>query len=419
MYALVDCNNFYVSCERMFNPKLNGKPVIVLSNNDGCAISRSNEAKALGIKMGEPIFKVKPLVKRHNIHLFSPNFSLYGDMSERVMNSLAEFSPNIEIYSIDEAFLNLEDRSNQDMTTLAKTIKQRIYKWLGIPVSVGIGKTKTIAKVATKIAKKSTGTLAITDSASLDKKLEKFSVNEIWGIGSAYTKKLNRRGVYNALQFKSLPDEWIRKNMTIMGLRTAHELRGTSCIPIEDLVPRKKSICVSRSFGKLVTTKAELEESIAQYASMATEKLRQEKCYAKTITVFVMTNPFREGDQQYQKGINIVLPEAVDDTRIMIKAALKGLDRIYKEGLNYKKSGVILDHLQSSDYFQMNIFNREFDFKKSKELMAAYDEINHRYGRNMIRFSVCGVGQEWKSQFKNRSNRFTTCWDELPVVRLN
>lgn len=338
MFGLVDCNNFYASCERVFNPSLNGKPIVVLSNNDGCVIARSNEAKVLGIKMGVPAYQIKGLVKQHDVAVFSSNYVLYGDMSGRVMSMLAELAPEIEVYSIDEAFLNLE--GIQNLQILGSEIVRQVTRGTGIPVSVGIAPTKTLAKVANKFAKKypAYNRLCIIDTeGKRTKALQLTGIGDVWGIGRKQAAKLEKQGVRTAYDFTQLPGSWVRKNMTVTGERTWKELRGISCIDMEIAPPAKKQICTSRSFGKMVEDIDTMSEAIATHASTCAKKLRQQKSYAMSLMVFIHTNNFREDLPQYWKNTIVQLPIPTSDTLEIVEYALSGLKTIFMEGYQYKK----------------------------------------------------------------------------------
>ena len=324
MYGLVDCNNFYASCERAFNPSLNGKPVIVLSNNDGCVIARSNEAKALGIKMGVPAYQIKDLVKQYDIAVFSPNYILYGDMSARVMSLLADMAPEIEVYSIDEAFLNLA--GIKDLQSLGANIVRKVSRGTGIPVSLGIAQTKTLAKMANKFAKKypAYNRLCIIDTEEKRiKALKLFEIGDVWGIGRRQAAKLEKQGVKTAFDFTQLPGSWVRKNMTVVGERTWKELRGISCIDMETAPPAKKQICTSRSFGKMVEDIDTISEAIATHASTCAQKLREQKSFAQSLMVFIHTNNFREDLPQYWKNTIVQLPVPTSDTLEIVHYALE------------------------------------------------------------------------------------------------
>lgn len=414
IFALVDCNNFYVSCERVFNPGLNGKPVIVLSNNDGCAVALSEEAKPY-VTMGAPIFECMDIVKKHKIHLYSSNYTLYADMSHRVHEVLSQFSPHIENYSIDESFLSLDGFEKTEHTAYGREIRARVLRWTGIPVSVGIGPTKTLAKIANKLAKKNKmcqGVLDITNHPRIDDFLASVEVRDVWGVGWQYTKFLRRHGIKTALDLKKAHDGFIRKHMTVQGLRTVWELRGISCIDLEEAIPDKKQIVSSRSFGKDIEDYKDVSEAIATYATRAAEKLREQKSICGYISVWVETNRFKPENPQYSNIISCRLPEPTAYTPILIKYALRLLSRIYREGYVYKKAGVALLNIVPASDVQQNLFVR-FDDSKHRRLMEAMDRINGQWGRETVRSGASGYERPWGMKRAKISNRYTTRWDEL------
>ena len=418
VFALVDCNNFYVSCERVFNPELVGKPVIVLSNNDGCAVARSNEAKALGIKMAVPVFQIKDIIKNNKVRVYSSNYALYGDMSRRVMQTLTQFTPDLEIYSIDEAFLDLAGRKRINLTEYGRDIKNTVEKWTGIPVSVGIAGTKTLAKIAGRLAKKSkkaNGVLDLSNSKYLDRALESVAVADIWGVGRRYAGFLQAKGINNALQLRDADDNLIKKKMGIVGLKLINELRGISCYPIEQSPPRKKSITVSRTFKKGVESLDELLEAVAAYVSSGAEKLRKEKSVSGVLMVYVMTNRFKE--DYYYNSVAVNLPVRTNDTSELISYAQQGLREIYKKGGHYKKTGILLHDLGSESLVQANFFDT-VDRIRSKKLMQAVDTINFDMGSGAIQYGAFGLdhNQSWKTSFNQRSRSYTTHWDHLLEV---
>lgn len=414
MFGLVDCNNFYASCERVFNPSLNGKPIVVLSNNDGCVIARSNEAKALGIKMGVPAYQIKDLVKKHDVAVFSSNYVLYGDMSGRVMSMLAELAPEIEVYSIDEAFLNLE--GIQDLQTLGSKIVRQVTRGTGIPVSAGIASTKTLAKVANKFAKKypAYNRLCIIDTEEKrEKALKLFEIGDVWGIGRRQAAKLEKQGVKTAYDFTQLPGSWVRKNMTVTGERTWKELRGISCIDMETAPPAKKQICTSRSFGKMVEDIDTMFEAIATHASTCAKKLRQQKSYAMSLLVFIHTNNFREDLPQYWKNTVIKLPVPTSDTLEIVHYALEGLKSIFMPGYQYKKAGVIITEIVTSA--QLGLFDT-VDREKREKLMQAIDKVNGEH-RHLVKLAVQGNGRDWKLKQEQLSKRYTTDINEVLTIK--
>lgn len=415
--ALVDCNNFYVSCERAFNPALNGKPVIVLSNNDGCAVALSEEAKQY-IPMAAPIFEHVDLVRKHKIHLFSSNYTLYADMSRRVYEVLSDFSPNVENYSIDESFLSLNGFKNVDLVDYGKQIRAKVLRWTGIPVSVGIAPTKTLCKIANKLAKRNKmcqGVLDITNHPRIDDFLASVDVGDVWGVGWQYTRLLKRHGINTALDLRNAHDGFIRKHMTVEGLRTVWELRGESCIVLEEVVPDKKQIVNSRAFGKDVGDYKELSEAIASYATRAAEKLRAQNSICNHISVWLQTNGFKPEKPQYNNMISCKLPEPTAFTPILIKYALCLLERIYRDGYEYKKAGVALTDIVPAGESQLNLFVK-FDKTKHENLMRAMDHINSNWGRETVRSGASGYERPWGMKRALLSRRYTTKWGELLAV---
>lgn len=414
MFGLVDCNNFYASCERVFNPSLNGKPIVVLSNNDGCVIARSNEAKALGIKMGVPAYQIKDLVKQHDVAVFSSNYVLYGDMSGRVMSMLADIAPEIEIYSIDEAFINID--GIQDLQSLGLKIVNQVTRGTGIPVSVGIAPTKTLAKLANKFAKKHPAynrLCIINTEEKRIKALQLTDIVDVWGIGRRQAEKLEKQGVKTAYDFTQLPGSWVRKNMTVTGERTWKELRGISCIDMESAPPAKKQICTSRSFGKMVEDIDTMSEAIATHASTCAKKLRQQKSYAMSLMVSIHTNNFREDLPQYWKNTIIKLPVPTNDTLEIVHYALEGLKSIYMTGYQYKKAGVIITEIVTSA--QLGLFDT-VDREKREKLMQAIDKVNGEH-KHLVKLAVQGNGRDWKLKQEQLSKRYTTDINEVLTIK--
>ena len=381
--ALVDCNSFYVSCERLFNPKIRRKPVVVLSNNDGCIISRSNEAKALGIKMGEPYFKEKDIIIKNKVEVFSSNYSLYGDLSRRVMRTLKRFNTKIEVYSIDEAFLDLSNFPDQDIEKVGKEIRDTVLQWTGIPTSIGIAKTKTLSKIANHIAKKKqSGVTSLINIENIDPILEKIDINDIWGVGRQLTKFYNKNGIYNAKQLKNKSNSWIKKSSNVLSSRTAMELKGIPCINLETTTTKRKSCVVSRSFGKRVERFQELKEAVANYCLNASEKIRSESLVAKAITVFVRTSPFQRNYGYYSNAKTVDFPIATNNSIEIVKAAVTILETIFKNGYQYQKAGVMLTGLSNANE-KTNLFSSEKD-EKINTLMRSIDNTNYRYGRSAL-----------------------------------
>jgi DNA polymerase V len=419
LIALVDCNNFYVSCERVFRPDLIGKPVVVLSNNDGCIVARSAEVKALGgIKMGVPLFQIQHLVKQHNIQLFSSNYSLYADMSARVMSTLEEFAPNFEVYSIDEGFLDLTGVCHQDPIAYGQKIRKAVFRATGIPVCVGMGPTKTLAKLANFAAKKwqqTEGVLDLSDSLRREKLMRIVPVNEVWGIGSRTTAKLNQFGIYTVWDLATQPSGRIQTQFNVVVARTVMELNGIACLEIEEITPDKQQIVCSRSFGRRLTTYRELSAALAEFCSRAAEKLRRQQSVTGCITIFIRTNPFNLTEPQYQRTASAKLDTATQDSRVIIATAKRLLKELFKEGFNYQKCGVQLNQLQlASAPNQIELF----DFignglsTENRPLMKAMDQINRRFPK-AIAIAATGFDKTWKPKSERISKRYTTDWREL------
>jgi len=414
--ALVDCNSFYVSCEKLFNPKLKNKPVVVLSNNDGCIISRSTEAKALGIKMGEPYFKAKNIIIKNNVQVFSSNYSLYGDLSRRVMRTLKRFNSEIEIYSIDEAFLDLSNFPDNEAENIGKEIRSIVLKWTGIPTSIGIAKTKTLSKVANHIAKKKqSGVVSLIGIENIDPILEKVEINDVWGIGKQLTKFYHQNGIYNAKQLKNKSNTWIKKSSNVLSSRTAMELKGISCIDLETTRSERKSCVVSRSFGKRIEDFQELKKAIAGYSLNASEKIRSESLVAKSITIFIRTSPFQNQYGFYSNSKTIDLPMATNNSIEIVKAAVSGLETIFKNGYLYQKAGVILSHLSDSNNGK-NLFSSEKD-EKINSLMKSIDNTNYRYGRSTLSLASAGIHKKWNSKRQHYSKIDTADFYSLPTIK--
>jgi len=414
--ALVDCNSFYVSCERLFNPKIRKKPVVVLSNNDGCIVSRSNEAKALGIKMGEPYFKAKNIILKNNVHVFSSNYSLYGDLSRRVMRTLKRFNSDIEVYSIDEAFIDLSNFVDDEVESIAQEIRATVLKWTGIPTSIGIAKTKTLSKVANYIAKKKqSGVTNFIGIENIDPLLEKVNINDVWGVGKQLTKFYHKNGIYNAKQLKNKSNTWIKKSSNVLGSRTAMELRGISCIDIEKTKSKRKSCVVSRSFGERIEKYQELKEAVAGYCLNASEKIRSESLAAKSITVFIRTSPFQSSFGYYSNSKTIDFPIKTNDSIEIVKTALAALENIFKNGYRYQKAGVLLSGLSESTN-NKNLFSSEKDNKISN-LMKSIDNTNYRYGRSTLSLASAGVQKRWSSKRQHYSRIDTADFHCLPTIR--
>jgi len=418
MFGIADCNNFYVSCERVFNPSLENKPVVVLSNNDGCIVARSNEVKALGIAMGIPVFKVRNLIKEHDIAVYSSNYALYADMSRRVMSVLEQFIPSMEIYSIDEAFLDLRGFSPERIGDLIANTRKTVMQWTGIPLSIGVAPTKTLAKIANRVAKKNAdykGVCLLNSDAMREHLLKHTAVEGIWGIGPRLSRFLKARGIYTAWQLTCTNDFWIKKNLTVTGLRTVYELRGIPAIPLEYNIPDKQQICTSRSFGQPVEKLNELRESIATYAARSAQKLRQQKSLANTVLIYIRTNPFKEN--VYQNFRVISLPVPTSCTEEITEYALYGLESIFKAGYAYKKAGVILSGIIPDTGVQQNLFDT-VPRDKSRQRMNVMDLINQKNGNDTVYFASQGIRKSWKMKRDMISPAYTTNWDEVLTVRV-
>lgn len=418
MIAMCDCNNFYVSCERVFNPKLEARPVVVLSNNDGCVIARSEEAKAVGIEMGTPSFKNNGIFEKHRVQVFSSNYTLYGDMSKRVMETLSRFVPRVEIYSIDEAFLDMDGFYSLDYEDTAGYIRSTIKRNIGIPVTVGVAPTKTLAKMANRWAKKHVkgkGVYVVDTKEKLRELLFQTAIDDIWGIGGQHTKRLKLNGIHTAFQLSRGNDEWIRKEMGVVGLRLVNELRCIQAVAWEDSPPPKKAICTSRSFGKLLTDKSLIAQATANYAAKCAAKLRGQYTCANLIHVFIHTNIHKADDPQYFRSVNIELPVATNSTTEIIKYALKGLDTIFQEGYQFKKTGVIVMDIVPESQVQTGMFDT-IDRKRDAKLMKALDGVNNAFSRDIVRFASQGYSKEWHLRCQKLSKRFTTNINEIVTI---
>ena len=422
-FALVDVNNFYVSCERVFQPRLEGIPVVVLSNNDGCAVARSNEVKALGVKMGTPWFQLQDLARQHGILAFSSNYTLYGDMSNRVSRILRDFCPYLEVYSIDESFLRIETVAQLygGAVAMGQQMRARIRQWTGLPVCVGVGPTKTLAKFANHLAKKHAEFDGVCDLHALTRAqrlgwMQRVEVGEVWGVGSRIRKRLSAMAIDTVLDLRNASPKELRSHFGVVMERTCNELRGISCLELEDIAPSKKQIMSSRSFGVPVETIGELRESVASYLATAAAKLRQQRSSAGAVHVFIQTNRFKAEEPQYNAGITVPMAEPTDDSLALTVAALKGLDAIYRTGFRYKKAGVLLTLLSDKNSRQSTLFDDQNAREKSTRLMAAIDAINRAYGRDTVHLAVSGTQQRWAMRAGNRSPNYTTRWEELPLV---
>ena len=442
MYAVIDCNNFYVSCERVFQPQLENRPVVVLSNNDGCIISRSGEVKKMGVRMGAPAFEYRDLFLKENVHIFSPNFPLYADLSSRVMRSIGAYAPRMEVYSIDEVFIDFANFTTDFIEKQCILLRKLIQKNIGIPVSIGVGSTMTLAKAANEIAKKHIqyeGVCLIKSELERDRFLKILEVEDIWGIGRRLSVFLNAHGIYTAYQLIQADDLWIKKHMTISGLNTVRELRGSKCHDLASEHVAKKSIISSRTFGRPVTTYSELSEAVSTYASRAAEKLREEKEVASLVSVSVMTNLHSKNQKRYYNTLTEELPHQTDYTGTIIKSALEILKKIYRPGYRYKKAYVSLHELSKKDLVQQHLFYSQEKRNKEDRAIKAIDLINFEFGSGTIEFASQGTKPRfrapldkafgdvhrsfsegepgWKGNASKRTPRYTTKWNELPVVK--
>jgi DNA polymerase V len=416
--ALVDANNFYVSCERLFRPDLRQRPVVVLSNNDGCIVSRSNEAKAVGIKMGEPAFKCRDLLDLHNIAVFSSNYALYGDLSQRMFGILKEFSPIAEYYSIDEAFIELQAEDETALEHLGRTIRQRIEGYIGIPVSIGIATTKTLAKVAAYHAKhsaKTQGVLSLVNSPFLDLALERLPIEEVWGLGRNLSRRLLGRGFVNALKLRKGNDAELKRVLNVIGMRTIFELRGIPCFPLELGGRPRKMIIVSRSFGEPVYDFEHLAAAISYHIIRAGEKLRRSGQVAGQLSVYIRTNRFRAEDERYANELTVPLAPKTDTTPELLKRALEALRQIYRPNARYAKAGIMLTDLSAAEALPMRLWGNEA-YERSGRLMRALDELNARFGRDAVSFGVQDPAARWQMKCDSRSPQYTTRWEDLLII---
>lgn len=419
MIALVDCNNFYASCERLFQPKLADRPIVVLSNNDGCVIARSDEAKDLGIQMGAPAFMMEEMLNSHGVVVFSSNYTLYGSLSERVMKVLQAQCYTVEVYSIDEAFLYLGDMKI-DYEQYSVALRHAVRE-VGIPVSVGVAPSKTLAKMANRFAKKTKkhiGVHVLDTPGKITEVLEFTKVEDIWSVGRQYAQMLKNNGFHTAADLAAAPEEWVRKNMTVVGQRMWKELQGIPCIEMEEEVPDKKNICVSRSFGQLLTKKEDVAEALANYTATAARKLRKQNSCCRVVNVFLQTNNFRTQDRQYYRSLNIPLPVATSNTPELLHYAMAGLNRIWQDGYNFKKVGVILLDLVPADQVQTGLFDTT-DRPRNERLMNALDAINKSWGgKELVKLARQGVGKKWKLRQERLSPCYTTRLNDVLTINI-
>ncbi len=414
IFAIIDANNFYASCERVFNPALKNTPIVILSSNDGCVIARSNEAKALGIKMGEPFFKLHSLIKSHNVKAISSNFALYGDMSRRMMSILEEFSPACEEYSIDECFLDFSHLTSEQIQSQCQCVRNRVKKWLGIPISIGIGSTKTLAKLAVNVAKtRNDGSYHIATNEHRLEVLKLTDVEDIWGIGTSYSSKLKAIDINSALDLANCPDALIKKQTNILGVKTAHELRGISCIDLIEQPDPKQSITVSRSFGNEIRDFQTLKQALSFFTSRAAEKLRKSGQMTKSISIFIRTNPFSKTTKQYKNSVNIILNYPTSSTPVLLSSINRALADIYQPGYSYKKAGILISDFCPKTTQAFDLFDKPLLRESSSKLMNVIDKINYNYGKRAVFYASCGITQEWLPKSNMKSPSYTSNWNEL------
>lgn len=420
-YALIDCNNFYASCERVFDLTLKNRPLVILSNNDGCVIARSKEAKEIGVEMGVPEFKIRPLIHQNKIAVRSSNYALYGDMSNRVMESVRTLTPNIEVYSIDEAFAELSTHVVPTFQRYGQELRERVLRWTGMPVSVGIAPTKTLAKIANEVAKSDSitgGVLVLDNDQAIERILRRTPVSDIWGVGKKYSVTLNRNGINTAWELICQSDSWIRSVMKVTGLRTVLELRGTPCLQVDETMEPRKGILSSRSFGKPVTELFDLKEAVSAFTSRAAEKLRAQYCVASNMSVVLVTNKYENQTAKYKFGLEIALPNPTADTTTLSEIAGKCAEQLFVKGKKYKKAWVMLTGIIPQKEIQCNLFRIDSYSRKQHSLMESMDGINAKFGRRTISVAGSGIDQPWQMKQQYLSKRYTTNWDELMEVKV-
>lgn len=421
IFGLVDCNNFYVSCERVFNSHLIGKPVVVLSNKDGCVVARSAEAKQLGITMGAPVFQIQPLLDEYKVEVLSSNYTLYGDMSNRVMRTLEEFTPEVEIYSIDEAFVNFAGIKDKHLAEVGQRMREQVKRWTGIPVSIGIAGTKTLAKLANKIAKGSAEAQGVFDftasahSTCREAVLEGTPIGDVWGIGRNYARLLKSRGITNALQFAQTDRRWVRAALTVVGARIHTELNGVSCLELETAPRARKSLTCSRSFGASISTLEEMREAVAAYMTKAAEKLRGEGLAASVVTVFIQTSRFNAPEDNYANSATHELLYPTYSTEELLAVALRAVDNLFRAGFRYKKAGVMLNSIVSAKHLTTRMFHQD-SWERTRKVSQAIDAINRRFGRDTIRYGSVALEPRWRMRARHKSPCYTTRLDELIIV---
>lgn len=421
VFALVDCNNFYASCEKLFDPRLAGRAVVVLSNNDGCVVARSAEAKVLGVPMGAPWFKLAGLAQRHGIIALSSNYALYADMSNRVIEVLASFTPRLEVYSIDECFLDLAGFAQLDLVEYSYRIRDRVSQWLGLPVCIGIAPTKTLAKLANHLAKKRLQYAGVCDLRTIQPAqraalFAEIGVGEVWGVGGRLQDRLATMAIRTVEDLRRANPELIRRRFSVALERTVRELNDMSCLELEEVAPPRQQIIASRSFGNAVFLLEELREAVASHISRAAEKLRAQGSEVGALTVMICTNPFKPQDPQYQRAVTVPLSDPTSDTRKLIAIALRVLDGLYRSGFAYHKAGIMLAELMPAGKRQQSLFDELASDARAQAVMVAMDAINHRWGRSTLKSSVIGTRQGWKMRQERRTPDYTTSWSDLPVV---
>ncbi|MGV3529513.1 MAG: Y-family DNA polymerase [Flavisolibacter sp.] len=417
MIALIDCNNFYCSCERVFQPALNGRPLIVLSNNDGCAIARSEEAKALGIKMGTPAFMIGDLIKKHGVQVRSSNYALYAEMSRRVMEVINRFVPRTEIYSIDETFADLSGIELNNLQNIGVNLRQAVGCETGIPVCVGIARTKTLAKMANRYAKKKlpgVGVYCAHDATALQQMLRSTAIEDVWGVGPQYARLLQEHGFTTAEAFLQAPEAWVRRHMSVVGQRTWRELQQVPCIPWEEKPQPRKNICTSRSFGQLVKTKKELAQAVAKFTAACGEKLRKDGTCATRLHVFIQTNPHRGEDPQYFQSIDLPISRPSNNTQELLKVALRGLDLVFRPGYLYQKAGVVALDLVPQSQVQLDLFEKTATAEKTGQLMQVLDALNAQFGRETVRYAVQGYEKTWALRQEHLSEHYISRINQIP-----
>jgi len=419
MFALVDCNNFYASCERVFQPQFRNTPIAILSNNDGCVIARSDEAKKLGLPMGAPAFKYKQFFKENSIEVFSSNYPLYGDMSSRVMSILRQFSPDVEVYSIDEAFLVLNTIENDNLNKLGHEMRNRILQWTGLPTCVGIAPTKALTKISNKIARKfpkeTGGIFVINSEEKRIKALKWTKIKDVWGIGRQLQKRLTQQNIKTAYDFTQLSDAWVKNNFSITELNLKKDLEGITTLTLEDDHPVKKSIATTRSFENTYTDINDIKERVATFANSCAEKLRKQNSNCNILLVLLQGNRFEETSQSYKNSTTIVLPHSTNSSLTVVNYATKAIETLYKKGIKYKRAGVIVTELVPTDNHQLDMFARENP--KHQPLMKAIDDLNNKYGDQKLKLANQDLGKTWKMRQEHLSKQYTTQFNEILIIK--